>query len=105
MLNCGRLAAMNIFYSISVLNAKPEEINFLKSIDHSAIVTTAGDWTRVSWVRPISLTSLTQQVVTTLGQAKASQLKAKLEAAMPRADMVTLYTQVAGIYDFRMIIR
>lgn len=96
---------MNVFYSISVLNAKQDEISFLKGIAEDAVIVTAGDWTRVSWVLPANLTSVTQQAVATLGQAKVSQLKAKLEAAMPKADMVTLHTHVAGVSDFRIVIR
>lgn len=96
---------MNVFYSISVLNAKQDEISFLKDIAEDAVIVTAGDWTRVSWVLPTNLTSVTQQAVATLGQAKVSQLKAKLEAAMPKADMVTLHTHVAGVSDFRIVIR
>lgn len=96
---------MNVFYSISILNAKPDEINFVKQITPDAVITTAGDWTRVSWIRPLSIISLTQAAVNMLGKAKTAQLKRKLEEGVPNADMVTLYTQVGDIHDFRVIIR
>lgn len=97
---------MKVVYSLSIFRAAPEDIEASRGIADNTIVTRSGEWHRISWFRELSVVSLSQGVVTLLGQRQAEALTARFGAAgLLSSKLVTLFTAVEGLSDYRTLFR
>jgi H2-forming N5,N10-methylenetetrahydromethanopterin dehydrogenase-like enzyme len=103
---CGIVEAMKVVYSLSIFRAAPEDIEAAREIADNMVVTTSGEWHRISWFRVLSAASLSQDIVTLLGQRQAEALTARFEeAGLLSSKLVTLFTAVEGLSDYRTLFR
>ena len=97
---------MKVIYCLSIFRAESDEVEAARGIADNTIVTRSDEWHRFTWFRDLLVTTLSQDVVTLLGQRQGEALVKRFRAAgLLSSRLVTLFTVVEGLNDYRTLFR
>lgn len=95
---------MKVIYCLSIFKAESDEVEAARGIADNTIVTKSDEWHRFTWFHDLSVTTLSQDVVTLLGQRQGESLAKRFRAAgLLSSRLVTLFTVVEGLNDYRTL--
>ena len=97
---------MKVIYCLSIFRAESDEVEAARGIADNTLVTRSDEWHRFTWSRDLRVPTLSQDVVTLLGQRQGEALVKRFRAAgLLSSRLVTLFTVVEGLNDYRTLFR
>ena len=94
---------MRVTYSISILHAQPSDVQAVVDLVESPSISRGDSWTRITWAAEVSFVTLKPETVEWLGQRQAAKMRNALTTVGASSSMITLYTELGELHDFRVI--